>query len=226
MTAEHAAEKAIAQNYKVTVHQNRIKRNQVTALHLMIGLLLFMMGFVTWSIPASIKTNRFAFLDVVGIIYSVLGISLILISIFFNRRIVQSASGNRVLRILEILILFSILLYTIIQKWYLPIAYSSAALLAIIFAFFWEKNADTDKIIQINTSGIIIPNFFRNQVLKWQDIDHVVLRHSVLTIDCRNNHLFQFDTGKASQEITCPETIEDFCKKMIEEHKSLPKNDW
>jgi len=47
----------VAQNaYRITIAQNRVKRHQVTALHLMMGFLLLLMGVVTWMVPTSVKT--------------------------------------------------------------------------------------------------------------------------------------------------------------------------
>lgn len=213
-------------NYYITTKQNRIKKNQVTALHLMIGFLLFMMGLVTWLVPASIKTEQFVFLDLAGIFYSVFGLGLILISIFFNRRIIQRPAKNQALRILEILVLLSILIYTIIQKWYLPLGYSSAALLVIVFAYFWEKSARAERVISINHQGVHVPGFFKSLSLQWQDITRIVLRHGVLTVDCNENRLYQFDVRKVMPNEGSPAPFHDFCTEMIESHKDLPKSDW
>lgn len=213
-------------SYKITIKQNRIKKNQVTALHLMIGFLLFMMGLVTWLVPASIKTEQFAFLDVAGIFYSAFGFGLIIVSIFLNRKIIQNPLKNQALRIIEIITLLSILAYTIFQKWYLPLGYSSAALLVIVFAYYWEKAARSERVISINNQGIKVPGFFKSLSLQWQDIARIVLRHAVLTVDCHDNRLYQFDVSKVAPDDGSPELFHEFCKGMIESHKDIPKSDW
>lgn len=212
--------------YQITTRQNRIKKNQVTALHLMIGFLLFLMGTVTWLVPASVKTEKFAFLDVAGILYSIFGLLLVIVSVFFNRKVIQVPARNLALRTIEILVLLSILIYTLLQKWYLPMAYTLAALLAITFAYFWEKNAQADSVIRLNKDGIFVPGVFRSMTFQWQDVSRVVLRHAVLTIDCHDNRLYQFDVSKVAPNEATPESFHNFCSKMIEAHKDLPRSDW
>lgn len=212
-------------SYQITVKQNRVKKNQVTALHLMIGFLLFMMGLVTWLVPASVKTEQFAFLDIAGIFYSVFGLGLLIISVLLNRKIIQNSSNNLALRIIEIIVLLSILVYTLFQKWYLPFGYSTAALLVIIFAYFWEKNALRKRIISISNQGILIPGFFKTLSLQWQDIAQIVLRHAVLSVDCHGNRFYQFDVSKVAPDDGTPKLFHEFCMEMVERHKELPKSD-
>lgn len=214
------------QSYEVTIRQNRIKKNQVTALHLMIGFLLFLMGMVTWLVPAALKTERFDFLNLAGILYSGFGLLLLIVSVFFNRKVIQVPSRNQTLRAIEIIVLLSIFGYTLIQKWYLPMAYTAAALLAIVFAYFWEKNAQADRVIRMSREGVFVPGVFRSMAFQWQDIARVVLRHAVLTIDCHDNRLYQFDVKSILPKEASSELFHNYCKEMIEAHKALPHNDW
>jgi len=214
------------QNYRITTRQHRIKKHQVTALHLMIGFLLFMMGLVTWLVPGTVKTERFAFLDIIGIAYSAAGLLLIVIAVFLNRKVIQNPIRNQALRIIEILLLLTILVYTIIQQWYLPLGYSSVALAVIIFAYFWERNAHAARILTIDSQGVRVPGFFRNLTLAWQDVSRIILRHAVLTIDCHNNRLYQFDVTQVSPDEGSPEPFHSFCEAMIATHRHLPKDDW
>lgn len=216
----------VAQNaYQITISQNRLKRNQVTALHLMIGFLLLLMGVVTWIVPSSVKTESFAFLDVAGIAYASFGLCLIVVSVFFNRRLVQKPSGNQLLRVIEALVLLSILVYTLIQKWYLPFGYSAAALLVIVFAYLWEKDAQSDKVVAVSEKGIYIPGFFKSLNLPWQDISRVILKHAILTIDCHDNHLYQFPVTDVKADDP-EEPLSVFSLRMMAAHKQLPKSDW
>lgn len=216
----------VAQNeYRITIAQNRLKRHQVTALHLMIGFLLLLMGVVTWMVPSSIKTDSFAFLNIAGIAYAAFGLCLILVSVFFNRRLIQNPSGNQLLRIIEALVLLSILVYTLLQKWYLPFGYSAAALLVIVFAYLWEKDAQSAKVVTISERGVYIPGFFKSQNLPWQDISRVIIKHAILTIDCQNNHLYQFSVTDITADDS-EEPLSVFSMRMIAAHKHLPKSDW
>lgn len=212
-------------DFRVTVHQNRIRRNQVTALHLMMGFLFFMMGLFTWLVPSAIKTERFVFLNLIGLGYALFGFILLLIAVFFNRRIIQKPLPNKALRVIEAFALLPILVYALVQKWYLPFAYSLAALLAIMFAYFWERYAQKDQTIEISEKGIFIPRFFRSRVLNWQDVSRVILKHSILTIDCYDNRLFQSRVSSKWSRGSS-DRFNEFSTDMIEAHKHLHRDDW
>lgn len=178
--------------YKIPVQQNKIKNNQVTALHLMVGILFFVIGLVTWGIPSSVKTMQFLFLENFGILYSILGISILIISIFYNKKIIQTKKGE-ILRIIELLALFIIIIYSFFQRWYLPVAYSLTAMIGITFAYFWEKKAKKSMFVHINEKGIQLPFFIKDKLINWHELERVIIKHNVLSIDCRNNKLIQYN---------------------------------
>lgn len=212
--------------FSLIIKHNQVKRNQVTALHIMIGILLFMMGYVMWLMPNFFQIEQYAILMIGGMVYGLFGLILIIISIFFNRKIIQNPFYNQVLRILEILVLLSILIYSAYERWYLPVAYCTAALGLIVFAYFWERRAQKEQRIQLTSSGILIPLFFKKIKLHWQDISNIVLRHSILTIDCHDNKLYQFNVQGLKPENESPESFISTCKQWMEDSKDLPRNDW
>ncbi len=210
--------------YQIVLEGKQVKKNQVTGMHLMAGFLLLVMGFLTWAVPNTIKQQEFNFLNKVGIAYSFFGMALIVICIFFNKRVIQSPA-NFGLRILEVLSLAPILIYSLFQKWYLPAAYSAAALLGIILAFYWERNGRKNRIATFNDKGVFVPGLGRKSELAWQDITRILLRHHVLTIDCKDNKLFQLNLERSSNN-TSRDEFEAYCKIQIEAKKHLYKADW
>jgi len=203
--------------------QNNVKNNQVTAIHLMVGILLLTLGYLTVLVPENIKTTKYLFLNIYGTIILSIGIALIVLSIFFNKKIIQS-KYNFVLRIIEMISLLTICIYSFSQKWYLPGAYSLTAIMAVVFAFIWEKNAQHDIDILIKDKNVEIPKFLKRKIIPWKEIKNVVLNHGILTIDCRNNKLYQFPI----KEIKIPnqEKIQSFCREKIAKHEHEYNKDW
>ena len=210
--------------YQIVLEGKQVKKNQVTGMHLMAGFLLLVMGFVTWMVPNSIKQQEFNFLNAAGIGYSLLGLAIIIICIFFNKKIIQSPA-NFALRILEVVALISILAYSLVQKWYLPAGYSGAALLGIILAYYWEKNGKKSRLATFNDKGVFIQGLGRKSELAWQDITRILLRHHILTVDCKDNKLFQLHLERNSNKVN-GEEFETYCKIHIEAKKHLHKADW
>lgn len=205
------------------VHQKKVKNNQVTALHLMVGLLLFILGLVTWAVPSTLKTKEYLFLDQLGLFYSLFGIVIILISIFFNKKIIQTKKSD-VLRILEIIALSTISIYSFYKNWYLPGVYTITALIAIAFAYFWEKKYREDQLLTFTNDGVLLPTFLKNKIINWEDINNIIIKHKVLTIDCKDNKLIQYTISQDYQYTN--EELNHYISRNLEEKAHLYKKDW
>lgn len=208
--------------YQIILEGKQIKKNQVTGMHMMAGLLLIVMGFLTWLVPNGVKQEQFAFLNYVGLGYLSFGILIIIICIFFNKKVIQTR-GNDVLRVLEFISLGAILIYALVQQWYMPAGYSAAALIGITLALYWEKAGKLTRKATFDDEGIQIPRFGRNSELAWQDISRVILKHNILTIDCNNNKLFQFSVDKENKTID-NQAFEEYCAIQIKSKSHLIKN--
>lgn len=210
--------------YTLPVEGSRVKKNQVTGMHLMAGLLLVVMGLLTWSVPDEIKQAEFSFLNGAGLAYALFGIVLLIIAIFFNKKIIQTKAGF-VLRIIEILALLPIFIYALQQKWYLPATYSGATLAGILFAYFWEKSGTKPRYIYIDKSGINLQQFAGSKKVDWANVSRVLLRHNILTIDCKDNKLMQFTVLPEHMELD-KETFEQHCAQLIEDNAHRHQKEW
>lgn len=210
--------------YQIVLEGKQIKRNQVTGMHLMAGFLLIAMGLFTWLVPNSVKQKEFDFLNYAGLVIALIGLIIVFVCIFFNKKIIQT-KANLALRLLEISSLALILFYSLYQKWYLPAGYSAVALLGIILAFYWEKTGKRNKIARFTDQGIHIPGLGKNTDLPWQAIRQILLRHNILTVDCRDNKLYQLLLAQ-EQSIINKDEFETYCRFQIEAKKHLLKTDW
>lgn len=193
-------------------------------MHLMAAFLLIVMGLLTWLVPNSVKQQEFDFLNYAGLAYALLGLVILVVCIFFNKKVIQT-KANLWLRALEIGSLSAILIYSLVQKWYLPAGYSSAALLGIILAFYWEKTGKRNRIALFNDEGTRIPGLGKKSEAKWHDIKRIILKHNILTIDFKDNKLFQLTLSNQNNTINKDE-FETYCHFQIEAKKHLHKVDW
>lgn len=210
--------------YQLILEGKQIKRNQVTGMHLMAGFLLIVMGLLTWLVPNSVKQKEFDFLNYAGLVLAILGLVVVFVCIFFNKKVIQT-KANLALRLLEISSLALVFLYSLYQKWYLPAGYSAAALLGIVLAFYWEKTGKRNRIATFTDNGVHIPGLGKNTDLPWQAIKQILLRHNILTVDCMDNKLYQILLANP-QSVINKEEFETYCKFQIQAKKHLHKTDW
>jgi len=218
--------------FTIPISGSKVKKHQVTAMHLIAGFLLIVMGLVTFVTPYAVGIIRPAInnpqkpdvsvINYLGLAYALFGLVLIIITTFFNKKVIQT-KANFPLRIIEIIAFLSILFYSLLQKWYLPAAYSGAALMGIILAYFLEKSGHSPQSILINERGIKIPG--RSGNILWQNIKAVIFKHNVITIDCKDNKLFQYTFFKETIINYIP-AIESFSRKSIEDKAHLSIEDW
>ena len=126
---------------------------------------------------------------------------------------------------LEIIILILMLIYSAYKKWYLPVGYSSTALIGIILAYYFEKNNKKDKIASFNEKGIKIPGLGRHSNAPWSEIKNIILKNNILTIDFRNNKLYQAQLSKNNSLLDHNEFIQ-FAKDKISKNEKNYREDW
>lgn len=209
-------------SFSLFILQNKLKRNQVTALHLMVGFLLIVMGWVTWLVPVSIKSIRYAFLDTISLVYIAFGGFLLFVSVFLNKKIIQGKS-NLLIRLLEVIALLPVLIYSLVQHWYLPAAYSTAAFIGVAFAYLWEKSAGKKAQVTIDETGVHLP-YFNGKTIRWPEVERFIIKYGILTVDCRDNHLYQYEIQAITPDLAS--NILNFTEKSIEKSKHLYKADW
>lgn len=220
--------------YTLELVKEKVKRNQVVAFHLIAAIILMIMGFITFVTPFSLniyqagkENTQFVemnWVHYVGLLISLIGLSIIIITIFFNRRFIQDKK-NLIIRIIEILCFLPILAYCLYNKWYLPATYSGAALIGICLAYIFEKNQEKNRIIEINNQGILLKTSSKNTKWNWEELEHFIIKHNVLTLRTTDKKLFQF-IFLINKEVDYPK-INQFAIDNIQ--KAIPNrrnDDW
>ena len=91
----------------------------------------------------------------------------------------------------------------------------------LIFGIFWERKSAETLYVHIDDEGLRLP-VMRRKFIPWTEVENVVMRFGTLTINCVDNHFFQWNisNGKEDNEI-----FEAFCNAKVEEHKGKRRND-
>jgi len=71
--------------------------------------------------------------------------------------------------------------------------------------------------------GIALPANVRLRFVAWPEIEKVLLRYGVLTIDCADNKLLQLDVA---QPTFSAESFEQYCDEKVEEGKKKRHEEW
>lgn len=184
-------------------------------LHLIVCFLLIVTGifeillFVFFSKSANNPFQHFALLKWGGITTLLLGL-LLLGFLIFKNKLLTKTPVNRILRIIELLIFTTFAITAWRYEINFPAAIFGVTAAALLYALFWENNTKEKKVI-VSESGIQIPKA-TNQSLQWYEIQNLVLRYGIITIDCLDNHLMQWNVQKTDFD---EEIFNEFCKAQI-----------
>ncbi len=200
----------------------------MTTLHLMLAFTLCGLGagsiVLYWftSVSPNFKEAYRPFM-VFGICSFLFGLGIAAVSVFYKNWLMQ---GKRsfLLRICEIGMLTtgSVLYRFAGQNIPSTIFGLVAGLIAI--AAIWESRKPGNPSAIINEEGVLISNGQIRKRIPWDEIESVLLRHGILTIEMSENRLLQ-------RSLSGPvdiETIEAFGKAQIllHEKKRLAKTAW
>ena len=61
----------------------------------------------------------------------------------------------------------------------------------------------------------------RKRFLEWQEVENILFRFSIITIDCYDNRLFQWNIKAIDFDL---EDFKKFCARQIERNKKTRKN--
>ena len=198
--------------YDLPLVEEKVKPHQVTTLHLICALAFIGTGAIIVVYNYTIPVWGGALL--------LAGILLLALTIFKNKWL-TGKKINPLARIAELLISIVIAIYSVTQQWKFPIGMFSALSAGLLFALYWERKKGGVLYVHIDDNGLTLP-VVRKRSLSWADVDQVVYRFGTLTINCADNHLFQWNIADPEFD---NEIFEAFCAAKIEENRSKRRND-
>ncbi|MBL7692489.1 MAG: hypothetical protein JNM41_12935 [Flavipsychrobacter sp.] len=201
--------------FELPVTGSKVKPQQLTALHLFCGLAFLGTGAIIYVYNFEITYWGLALL--------IAGQALITVTIAKNRWI-TGRKVNKMFRFLELAVALAIAALSFIEQWKFPIVIFTVLVAAIVFSLYWERDAGQQLQVRVDESGVHLPVTARRRFIAWKEIDQVMLRYGVLSIDCIDNKLFQFDVSAT----TAPaDQFNEFCAgRVTAAIGDRPANDW
>jgi hypothetical protein len=132
----------------------------------------------------------------------------------FRKKLDVSGSANLWLRCFQLLS-YLVLGFLLIGK-----GSSFEVTVAFLFAFFCgvllftERKIFTETIISIGTEGIKIPGYYKEHLVRWNDVESVVIREDFITIFHIKQKYLQF---QVMQDLSTLELakMDAFCKEQV-----------
>lgn len=201
-------------NFELLLKEEKVKPHQVTTLHLIAAFAFIGAGALfALYYPSS---------RVWSVALTIAGLILLVLTIKYNKWMMQPAI-NRRFRIVELLVLSALALYSFLNNWTPPALTFGVLGAAVVFGIFWEGGKG-GMAIHIDESGVKMPAGKVKRDITWVEIDDVLLKFGTLTINCADNRLYQWSISSANFDMVA---FNAFCHKQIEEGKSKrDENDW
>lgn len=197
-------------NFEIPLKEHRIRPHQVAALHWLVAL--------NWM-GAGAMAHRLDSAAPWGMIGGVLGAALLVFTLVRNRW-VRNPRINGILRILEILIQFAFAVYAGLQGWWPALIAMLILWMALLYAYRNEQKGRHPGSILISEKGVQLPGKWGLRFLGWEEVENLILRHGVFTLNCRDGRLYQYDAATPLPSL--PELEVQSEAWIAEAAKSLP----
>lgn len=214
--------------FELPLTEEKVKRQQVIALHLIVTFILIATGafllLIQYLLNSLSGSERDAFARITlpvawGSVVLLAG-GLLLGALLFRSKWLMEKKTNSVLRIVELAVMLIFASFAAIQGLAVPAAIYGIVAAAILFAIYWESVADNTLYIRIDERGIKLPLTSRKRFLEWWEVENVLFRFGVLTIDCHDNRLFQWNIKSISFD---KESFQRFCNEHIADSREQRK---
>lgn len=201
--------------FELQLLEEKVKKHQITTLHMICCLAFILAGAIIYVYNHTIPMWG-------GILLGV-GVTIMLLTLFKNKW-VTTVPGNYVFRAIELIISLTLLGYSLLEMWKLPIGIFGILSAVLLFALYWERAANKTQYVLINADGIFLPISSRRRHIPWTDAESVILKFGTLSIDCTDNHRYQWNVIIKNVDTTA---VEAYSSQLIEENiAKRQKDDW
>jgi hypothetical protein len=215
-------------HFDLPLAEEKVKQRQVITLHLIVsfalmttGLFLLLLKSFFSTLPAEKVASLMSFTISKGwgIMILLAGVALMGV-ILVKSRWLMDKKINRTVRAVELAVILSLCGFAGMKELYTPALLYGLIAAAILFAIYWESVSDNTLYIHINDKGIKLPLTSRKKFIEWWEIEQVLLRFGILTIDCHDNRLFQWNIRSVNFD---KEELKRFCSEHIAANKEKRK---
>ncbi len=199
--------------YDIPVLDEKVKPHQVTTLHMICALAFIVAGVITLRYSYTIAAWGAVMLGI-GILITIL--------VMARNKWVISKQVNPLMRIFELFIAISIEVYSIVFQYKFPTVIFGILIAALLFGLLWERTAGDQLSVHLDEEGIKFPTSSGNRNKPWKEVEEVIHRFGILTINCTDNSLLQWNTNSPAID---NKSFESWCSTMVEEGKTKRRND-
>lgn len=212
------------------LHEDARTQRHATTLHVMLAFLLFGIGVATEGLYwfTSVSPNFKAFgaykpFLFFGIACLAASIVLILLTVF-QKTWLREGKNNLLFRIIEMVLLATSSVLFFMNGWNMPALLFGLMGAVVVFAILRERRTAESGRVSIDDAGIIVSTAARTRKLAWNEVESVLLRFSILTIECKDNRLIQQNIAGNTANAAA---LMDYSKEKIEAAKAVAVgNDW
>lgn len=209
--------------YIIPIVRTRIKKKQMTSMHLISGFMFVLLGAVTWAVPNEMKAEKLDILNTFSTLITIIGLVIVAVTIFLNK-ILSRKGFNTLMRIVELSLFLIITIYATQAVWYMTLIYAGVGFLTVSVTLYLELNAHKPEYIKIDQKGIHLKRGNR-KLIEWKETKNFLVRHGNVTVNLRNNKLYQFQVH-SFKKLENKETIEKLAKRYIDEHEKDYQPEW
>jgi hypothetical protein len=219
--------------FELPVAETKLKRSHVIGLHLTVSFMLLVTGGLLMLYNSMVGEEGKARLNDAsqvidlpgwtGIAILLSGVGLFLFTTTRHKWLIER-KRNLMLCVAELGILIVFAGFSLIKQQYIPGALYTLGCLAVITGIFQSLQSGNVLTVTLDEQGIALPSAARKKFLDWSEVERVLLKFGILTIDCRDNRLFQWDTLQSNVN---QDEFQSFCLEQIAAGKNkIDKNDW
>lgn len=209
--------------YRIPILRTKIKKKHMTSMHLIAGFMAILLGALILAVPPIMQLNFTVIRIPLGILSIITGVIFIIVTIIANKKLANK-KNNTILRVTELALFLVLISYTLLNTWWMHLAYATIGLLAIAITYFLELTAHKPEYITINETGVHMKKW-KTKTIDWAEIKNFLIRHGNVTINLNNNTLYQFPAYDI-KNINDKDEAEKFAKEKIEANKHRYQADW
>ena len=147
----------------------------------------------------------------------------ILFTAIFKSKWLALKTNSLLYRGAELALLLCAAVFTAMRHLPLPATMLGILCAGVALAITLEQAASYRQVITVDDNGIKLPAGARRRHLSWQEAEQVLLRYSILTIDCVNNNLYQYTVV---EDGTDKLQFERFCAEKVAKAIDKREQDW
>jgi len=193
-------------SYKIPIFFEPFEKQKKAAilLHLLAGFLMMANAWGDFKQPTPVLL--FVVVQITGALLS------ILFALMGKRMLSKQSGVNSIFRLAEASILFYASWYFFGMNMTLMGMLQMVGGLGLLLLFFTERKIFSSCFIRMDERGVYTPNNIGDRLIEWKDIELMLIKNDFVSINTRQNHFIQYETGIVLSELQMDE-MNAYCRE-------------